>query len=211
MNPIIEFLPSLSAQSSSSGHHSMMQPSWDGHLDVKSIIWQDLHMRIPKYIENVQELILTVLRGKSDLSTLPPTHTSVSGNRTRHLEMVHQLAIFNGETEQVQQEVLCHVGSLIKPLTNCTSKTEFGCLTTGINQLLNLHLEIQIDCSCCYGDGPAHGNFNGWLTYFDLSCEGGRSTSTQLQDCNTSKISQRQWLPLLELYWSYQQRATQNN
>lgn len=67
----------------------MVQPPCDRYLDVKSAIWQDLHMRIPKYIENAQELIVTVLRGKSDLSTLPPAHTSVSGSRTRHLEMVH--------------------------------------------------------------------------------------------------------------------------
>lgn len=138
----------------------MTQPSCDGYLDIKSVIWQDLHMRIPKYIENVQELILTVLRGKSDLSMLPPTHTSESGSRTRHLEMVQWFAVFNWETEQVQHEVLCHVGSLIKLLTNCISKTEFSCLKTGINYLLNLCLEIQIDCSCCYGDGPASGNLN---------------------------------------------------
>lgn len=78
MNPITKFLPSLSAQSSSAGHHAMTQPTCNGYLDIKGIIWQDLHMRIHEYTENVQELILTVLKGKSDLSTWPPTHTSVT-------------------------------------------------------------------------------------------------------------------------------------
>lgn len=59
----------------------MMRPSCDGYLDVKSVIWQNFHIRISKYIENMQELIFTVLRRKSDLSTLPPTHISVSESR----------------------------------------------------------------------------------------------------------------------------------
>lgn len=66
-----------------------MQPSYEGRLEIMCVIQHTLYIRIPKYIENVQELTPTGLRGASDLSTLPPTHISVSGSRAGHLEMVY--------------------------------------------------------------------------------------------------------------------------
>lgn len=93
-----------------------MQPSCEGHLEILCVTQHTLCMRMPKYIENVQELNPTGLNRASDLSTLPPAPISVSGSRAGHLEMVYEFGIFTWETEQVQQEVLCHTGGLTKPL-----------------------------------------------------------------------------------------------